>query len=151
MRLRKASPAFCFIALTLILAACGGGTKPGAGTTPAPNGSSPGFVVTPPASSTATSSPALTVGDVLIVDNSYQPDEITVRVGSRVTWTHTGAAIHSVTADDESFDSSPSCPSPPSGCMMQGATFSFAFTKAGRFAYHCRVHTTLMTGTVIVQ
>ena len=57
-----------------------------------------------------------------------------------MTWTNDDSIPHTVTADDSSFDSSG---------LVQGKTFSFTFDKAGTFAYHCSIHTT-MTGTVVV-
>jgi plastocyanin len=34
--------------------------------------------------------------------------------------------------------------------MPSGATFSFTFTKAGTFAYHCSIHSS-MHGTIVVS
>jgi len=156
MRVTRVGGTFAAVALALIVAGCGaGGVEPRAN--PSGSGSSPGSTSTPGSTDTATpggsstSTPAPSSARVSIIDNAYQPAEITVAVGGQVTWTHNGAALHSVTADDQSFDSSPLCPTPPSGCMTQSATFSFTFARAGRFSYHCRVHTNLMTGTVIVR
>ena len=42
---------------------------------------------------------------VSIVDFAFQPASIEVPAGSTVTWTNTGAAPHTVTADDGAFDS----------------------------------------------
>ena len=42
---------------------------------------------------------------VSIVDFAFQPASIEVPAGSTVTWTNTGAATHTVTADDGAFDS----------------------------------------------
>ena len=137
-------------ALFALVAACGGGgTTPS--TLPSDDETTPPATSSPTPTPSLTTPPAATAGAVDIVDNEYRPAQITVAVGARVIWTHRGGAIHSVSADDESFDSSPSCPSPPSGCMMQQATFAFTFTRAGEFAYHCKVHGPLMAGTVIVQ
>src|ERR1051325_1482831 len=78
----------------------------------------------------------------------------TVKVGTKVTWTDKGSNPHSVSADQGAFDSSPNCsPSTafvPGNCMKSGDAFSFTFSSAGTFAYHCRVHTTSMKGTVTV-
>jgi plastocyanin len=85
---------------------------------------------------------------VSIVDYAFSPATITIAAGSTVTWTNTGASIHSVTSDSGAFDSSPSCPTGP--CIDPGGTYSHTFAQAGQFAYHCRVHPN-MTATVVVN
>ena len=76
-----------------------------------------------------------------IIDFGFEPASINIKVGESVTWTNTGAAPHTATADDGSFDSKN---------MANGATFTQAFAKAGTFAYHCAIHPA-MKGTVTVQ
>lgn len=71
----------------------------------------------------------------------YDPQQIDVAVGDTVTWTNLGALIHTITADDGSFDS---------GIVEIGAQFSFTPTAAGVIAYHCRVHP-MQRGTIVVQ
>ena len=85
---------------------------------------------------------------VSIVDFGFSPAIVTVTAGSTVTWTNTGAVIHSVTSDTGAFDSSPSCPTGP--CIDPGGSFSHLFPQVGQFAYHCKVHPN-MTGTVVVD
>jgi plastocyanin len=87
--------------------------------------------------------------DVDIRDTSYQPSELTITTGDSVTWTNFDSTAHSVTSDDGSFDSSPSCVA-GLNCMNGGASFPHTFNSAGRFTYHCRVHDT-MHGTITVQ
>lgn len=77
---------------------------------------------------------------VSIVDFAFQPDSVEIATGGTVTWTNTGQAPHTVTADDGSFDS---------GTLSPGATFSQTFATAGTFTYHCNIHPQ-MTATVIV-
>ena len=79
-------------------------------------------------------------GAVSIVDFAFQPGSLEVTTGSTVTWTNTGAAPHTVSADDGSFDS---------GTLSPGSTFSQTFNTAGTFAYHCNIHPN-MTATIIV-
>jgi plastocyanin len=87
----------------------------------------------------------------------FTPKEVTVPVGDTVQWTHAdGSKSHTVTADDGSFESSPTCSSPGApGCMTEGSTFSHTFSGAGRFPYHCRIHGgpggEAMSGVVVVQ
>lgn len=65
---------------------------------------------------------------------------LTVTVGTMVTWTNLDSYTHTVTADRGAFNSGP---------IMPGHTFSYTFTTAGTFTYHCSFHP-YMTGSVIV-
>jgi plastocyanin len=90
---------------------------------------------------------------VNIVEFAFSPSSVTVNVGDTVKWVHDSSSVsHSVTADDGSFDSSPSC---PPTCLGANSTFSHTFTKAGTFRYYCRIHGAPggvgMSGTVIVK
>jgi plastocyanin len=72
----------------------------------------------------------------------YAPKVVTVKLGTRVTWTNNGAVIHTVTADGgRTFES---------GNMAPEARFSFTPTAPGTFSYHCTYHP-WMKGTLIVQ
>jgi len=86
----------------------------------------------------ATPVPAAVGGTVQMVDNEpdltnwhFDPADLTVAVGSTVTWHNVGTQEHSVTADDGSFDS---------GLTEPGSTYQRAFPKVGVYAYHCRPH-----------
>lgn len=73
--------------------------------------------------------------------SQFSPASITVSKGSAVTWINNENVVHTVTSNAGSFDS---------GDMANGNTFSFTFSNAGTFPYHCKHHSS-MTGTVIVQ
>ncbi len=95
------------------------------------------------------STPATTAGgtaadnaaQVIMTNRSYDPQEITVKVGDTVTWVNQDAPKHDVVADNGEFKSS---------LFDKGQSFSFTFTKTGTYPYHCSIHPG-MTGTVIVQ
>ena len=74
---------------------------------------------------------------VSIEHRQFTPRELTVSVGDEVTWTHRdGEQVHSVTADDGSFDSNPDCSTAnPKGCMSDHDTFKHTFGTEGRFPY----------------
>lgn len=95
---------------------------------------------------------AQTTAEVTVVDSAYEPREVSIEAGGTVTWTQTGTLPHSVTADDGSFDSHPSCGS--GACMGPGDTFQHTFTEPGTYAYYCRIHGgpggAGMSGTVVV-
>jgi plastocyanin len=61
----------------------------------------------------------------------YDPTSIDVLVGTTVTWKNDDAINHTATADDDAF---------ASGYIAPGGSFSFAFTKEGRYAFHCSIH-----------
>lgn len=89
--------------------------------------------------------------EVDVGDNDYSPTEIEIEVGDTVRWTHVGDGNHSVTAEDESFDSHPDC---PADCMQNGDTFVHTFEDSGSYEYYCRIHGVnggAMRGTVTVQ
>ena len=160
-------PAFGILAVVaLALAGCGASTtSPSASASrgivisstntpgPAPSRFEPAdpvsTVLTPFATSTAgpgssVASPATpapsAANQVRIQDFSFTPPTFSVSVGTRVSWTNGGPSNHTVTANDGSFDS---------GTIQRNGSFSFTFTKAGTFAYHCSLHPT-MTATITV-
>ncbi len=106
--------------LLVMVAACG--SSAGGTTTTAANGT--------------TASP----GAVVIDNFAFMPSTLTVEVGSAVTWMNEQGVDHTVTADDNSFDSGP---------MARGAGFQRTFDAAGTFAYHCTIHPS-MTATITV-
>lgn len=67
--------------------------------------------------------------------------DVTVSVGDTVEWTNRMPMAHTVTADDDGFDSGP---------IGSGKTFSQTFDAAATVAYHCEIHPG-MTGTVVVN
>jgi len=77
------------------------------------------------------------------IAQSYSPSPVTVVIGvnNTVTWVNNDGAPHTVTANDGSF---------ASGNVAPTGTFTFTFTKAGTYAYHCLYHP-WMVGTVIVK
>lgn len=78
---------------------------------------------------------------IAIQDFAFDPDDLTIPVGTTVTWTNNDGAPHTVTADDGSFDS---------GNLGQGDTFTFTFEEAGTFTYICKIHPS-MTATITVE
>ena len=76
----------------------------------------------------------------------FVPDPAGVRVGGSVKWIFDDdkGGPHTATADDGSFDSATKVTG------NKGDVFSFTFTKAGSFPYHCNYHAN-MKGTVTVS
>ena len=96
----------------------------------------------------AGAAPRAATQNVTLKDNEFDPKTISVSVGDTVMWMDQGQNEHTVSADNGSFDS---------GDLKTGekTTFSFTFTKAGTFAYHCKYHGGAggvgMSGTVVVK
>ena len=77
---------------------------------------------------------------VSIVNFAFTPSSLSVRVGTRVTFTNRDGTTHTVTANGGLFNS---------GNLPPGQTYSFTFMGRGSFAYHCQIHP-MMTGTISV-
>lgn len=79
---------------------------------------------------------------VSIKDYTFNPATVTVKQGTKVTWTNDDASIpHTVTGDDRV--------GPSSGMLGKGDTYEYMFTTPGTFTYYCNVHPS-MHGTVVV-
>jgi plastocyanin len=131
------------------LAACGGGTTSSSGSTPtAATGTTPTATTagtTPTATTAASNGQAVTITTDSSGSFAFSPATLTVKVGTKVTWTNMTQAGHTVTSDDsKSFDSGISNP-----IAASGGTYSFTFTKAGTFPYHCQIHP-FMKATITV-
>lgn len=73
-------------------------------------------------------------------NNDFSPNTLTITVGTTVKWVNNDDTVHTVTADDGSFDS---------GFFNKGETWSHTFNKPGEYSYHCRPHP-WMTGKIVV-
>jgi len=82
---------------------------------------------------------------VKISNFAFVPQSIAIKAGESVTWTNEDSVQHQIAADPGQPDivnlSSPS--------MNNGATYSYTFSKAGTWTYHCSIHPS-MKGTVVV-
>ena len=77
---------------------------------------------------------------VVIQDFTFQPGDLQVQAGGRVTWVNCDTDSHTSTADGGEW-SSP--------LLAPGDRFTETFPTAGEFPYHCQPHP-FMTGRVIV-
>jgi plastocyanin len=64
-------------------------------------------------------------------DHFFAPAQLTVKVGTTVTWRSVGQSTHDLAARDGSFKD-------PG--MSFGQTLSYTFTRAGSFPYVCMQH-----------
>ncbi len=76
----------------------------------------------------ATRTAASNLTGISINNGKFRPKNVTVKVGTSLTWTNNDSTPQSVTSDAPGlFDSGPLAP---------GATFSHTFSTAGVFPYH---------------
>lgn len=125
--------AVLLVPAVLLLAACGSNSKK---TAAAPT--TPGTIAPLAASS---GNATTTVG--VDIQNIAFPETISVKPGTKVTWTNKDTVAHTVSSDSgqaETFDSKD---------IAAGASFSMTFAKAGTYSYHCNIHSS-MHGKIVV-
>lgn len=115
----RRSPAFGFAALLMLLLLSGGIAR---------------------AFSTAAQQQP-TAQEVTIDNFSFGPMELTVPVGTQVTWINKDDVPHVVMSVDKKFKSK---------ALDTDEKFSFTFQDAGTYEYFCSVHPK-MTGKIIVK
>ena len=129
--MRRILVAMTVVTVSLVLAACAGGS--GAGGSVAPSTGAD------PAPASGVCELVTTAGDVqgTIQDNSYDPNAIALTVGQAVTYSNADGVGHTVTLDDGKCDT---------GTIAGGASATLQFNQAGSYAFHCNIHPT-MKGT----
>jgi plastocyanin len=82
---------------------------------------------------------------VTITNFKFEPKTITVNEGDTVVWNNK-EGLHTVKSDTDVFVSKN---------LKAGETFSYQFTKAGKYPYHCGFHGGKggadMAGTIVVK
>ncbi len=76
---------------------------------------------------------------VSILNYGYHPEHITVKVGSKVTFTDHDAMAHTATSNHHGFDV----------VVEPGESRTVTVSKPGTYAYYCEFHA-FMRGTVTV-
>jgi len=83
--------------------------------------------------------------DVRVEDSFFDPPQLAINVGDTVVWTGFGAQDHTVTSDDNLFNS----------VVLYSDVFSFTFNQAGTYPYFCENHGAVggggMSGTIVVS
>ena len=90
---------------------------------------------------TSESSVAAAANTIVIKDFLYSPEPLQAKAGVAVTVTYGDDTVHTVTADDKSFDT---------GDISGGAKGTITIDKPGKYTYHCDIHN-YMTGTIEVS
>jgi plastocyanin len=84
-----------------------------------------------------------TSANVTIKLFQYQPGQIEVKAGTKVTWVNEDEIFHTVTAEKSGSDLN--------GALDgKGKNFSYTFDRPGSFAYYCDRHEH-MRGEIIVR
>ena len=102
-------------------------------------------VITPPVISntpvinTNSSAPDYQPASISISNFAFHPQQLTVKIGTTVTWTNDDPAPHQI--GGSILDSQ---------LLNTGDSYNYIFTQAGTYDYHCLIHPT-MTGQIIVQ
>jgi plastocyanin len=84
----------------------------------------------------STQSPAT----ITMKNSVFSNTNVQVNAGTNVIWSNDDTTVHTVTANDSSFDS---------GNIQPGGSFSHQFNNTGTFMYHDKYHN-MMTGVVMV-
>jgi FtsP/CotA-like multicopper oxidase with cupredoxin domain len=98
------------------------------------------------ASATAPSTSQTSVADgsveIAMVDDRFDPVDVTIPAGTTVVWVNNGADWHNIASSAAGF---------ASDRILPGESFSFTFEEPGVYKYVCRHHGLAgMTGTVTV-
>jgi len=77
------------------------------------------------------------------IDNfTFNPQKLTVKAGTTVTWTNKDDIPHGIAATGNAFKRS--------AAMDTDDSYSFTFTMPGTYQYFCYIHPH-MTGTIVVE
>lgn len=99
------------------------------------------FFITLLAALLVAASPALSSPAVLIKNDAFSPQTLTIAAGQTITFTNLDDDAHTVTATDGTFDSKG---------LDTNAVWHRTFSKAGVYRYFCELHP-FMRGTIIVK
>ncbi|VVE62069.1 putative Amicyanin precursor [Pandoraea anapnoica] len=82
-------------------------------------------------------------GAVHIENFTFSPATLTIKAGTRVTWTNRDDEPHTVTSSSNPRTFA-------SGALDTDGTFAFTFDKPGTYPYYCAIHPH-MTGVIVVK
>jgi plastocyanin len=87
-----------------------------------------------------------TVAKVKVTENSgglffFSPKKLSIKVGSSVLWTNSGGTLHTVTSNNNKFQSRN---------LPAKGHVKITFKKVGQFKYHCIFHSS-MVGQIVVH
>jgi plastocyanin len=95
------------------------------------------------ASSISIDAQTTSVASSISIDNfTFNPQTLTVKAGTTVTWTNKDDIPHGIASANNAFSRGKA--------MDTDDSFSFTFTTPGTYQYFCYIHPH-MTGTIVVQ
>lgn len=80
----------------------------------------------------------LTNYSVNISNFAFEPKELNITVNSLVTWTNNDTARHDIISDAGAVSEI------KSSLLNKGEMFTYNFTKAGDYPYHCGAHPSMV-------
>ena len=86
-------------------------------------------------------SPPIITNKITIKNMTFNPNTITVKAGTNVTWTNEDSTSHQVKESNGLFESS---------TLGNGQSFTYTFNTVGTYNYTCTIHPS-MKGKVIVE
>jgi len=105
--------------------------------------SMPGMDMSSPSARVTGNAVAPVAGNAVAIKNfTFSPPVLTVKVGTKVTWTNQDSDAHTVTSQGSGGPLN-------SQAMNTGDTISYTFAKPGTYRYLCTIHP-FMTATVTV-
>ena len=130
----------------LFATACGGGGSTEPSTPPAGQSGAPvpaGSVTPAPAAFATCANEAAGDGAVISMEGSHSlnPSDESTTVGGAVTWTNNSTTNHQIAFSGMA----------PCQFTLIGKSTSVTFSKAGSYAYVCKIHPTFMKGTITVE
>lgn len=94
----------------------------------------------PATGGTTTQAPIKVEANTITIQNfSFNPGTLTVKQGTKVTWSNQDSAIHRIKSD--TFNSQD---------LSQGDKFEFTFKDKGSFDYICGIHPS-MQGKIVIE
>jgi plastocyanin len=90
------------------------------------------------------STPAAATKDsitAVVQDFMFRPARLEIAAGTTIVWTNGGQVVHTVSAEDGSFDSGP---------IEAGERRGITFSRPGTYPFHCTPHP-FMRGEVVVR
>ncbi len=150
---RRLPPVAALAAAVLVLGACGGnGDGNGEGASEQTTTSA-----TSAAGATADSTPQTDVTVRMTDALRFQPAEVVLKVGGKVTWTNPSTVVHTATGDPAKVADASHVELPPgaqpwdSGFVQGAGSFTQEFTVPGTYRYTCIPHENVqMVGTITV-
>lgn len=79
----------------------------------------------------------------------FEPKNIKVSKGAKVTWTNSDSVAHYVNTDSHpghTYELNMN-----SEVLQSGDSYSYTFTEVGIYPYHCSAHTTTMAANILVE